>query len=137
MGLGAADLTLRPRRRGLSDARDSRVQLGRGRAAYDQARTTGAAFKWHTLFWGNQQPAWIESLPVAKQQEAIRIWLAAIAREFPDIEQIEVVNEPLHDPPRGATNGNYIEALGGNGVTAGTGSSTPSRWRGNISRTPS
>jgi len=87
------------------------------RAAYDQARTTGAAFKWHTLFWGNQQPAWIESLPVAKQQEAIRIWLAAIAQQFPDIEQIEVVNEPLHDPPRGATNGNYIEALGGNGDT--------------------
>jgi len=87
------------------------------RAAYQQARSTGTAFKWHTLFWGNQQPAWIESLPVAKQQEAIRIWFAAIAREFPDIEQIEVVNEPLHDPPRGATNGNYIEALGGNGVT--------------------
>jgi endo-1,4-beta-xylanase len=87
------------------------------RAAYDQARSTGAAFKWHTLFWGNQQPAWIESLPVAKQQEAIRIWLAAIAAQFPDIEQMEVVNEPLHDPPRGATNGNYIEALGGNGVT--------------------
>ena len=85
------------------------------RAAYTQARTTGAAFKWHTLFWGNQQPAWIEGLPIEKQQEAIRIWLAAIAREFPDIEQIDVVNEPLHDPPRGATNGNYIDALGGNG----------------------
>jgi hypothetical protein len=28
-----------------------------------------------------------------------------------------VVNEPLHDPPRGATNGNYIEALGGDGAT--------------------
>ena len=27
------------------------------------------------------------------------------------------MNEPLHDPPRGPTNGNYIEALGGNGVT--------------------
>jgi endo-1,4-beta-xylanase len=87
------------------------------RAAYDQARSTGAAFKWHTLFWGNQQPAWIESLPVEKQQEAIRIWLAAIAQQFPDIEQIEVVNEPLHDPPRGPTNGNYIDALGGNGTT--------------------
>jgi endo-1,4-beta-xylanase len=86
-------------------------------AAYNQARTNGAAFKWHTLFWGNQQPAWIESLPVEKQREAIRIWLAAIAQQFPDIEQIDVVNEPLHDPPRGATNGNYIEALGGNGDT--------------------
>jgi endo-1,4-beta-xylanase len=73
------------------------------------------------LFWGNQQPGWIESLPVAKQEEAIRIWLAAIAREFPDLEQIEVVNEPLHDPPRGATNGNYIEALGGDNGLYGTG----------------
>jgi endo-1,4-beta-xylanase len=34
---------------------------------------------------------------------------------------IEVVNEPLHDPPRGATNGNYIEALGGDNGLYGTG----------------
>jgi len=86
-----------------------------------QAKNNGQLFKWHTLFWGNQQPAWIESLPVAKQQEAIRIWLSNIAREFPDLQMIEVVNEPLHDPPRGATNGNYIEALGGDNGLYGTG----------------
>jgi endo-1,4-beta-xylanase len=91
------------------------------RLAYNQARNNGHVFKWHVLFWGNQQPGWIESLPVEKQEEAIRIWLAAIAREFPDLEQIEVVNEPLHDPPRGATNGNYIEALGGDNGLYGTG----------------
>jgi endo-1,4-beta-xylanase len=95
--------------------------FGQARLAYDQARNGGHVFKWHVLFWGNQQPGWIESLPVAKQEEAIRIWLAAIAREFPDLEQIEVVNEPLHDPPRGATNGNYIEALGGDNGRYGTG----------------
>jgi endo-1,4-beta-xylanase len=88
------------------------------RNAYNQARNNGQVFKWHVLFWGNQQPAWIESLPKAKQVEAINIWLAAIAREFPDLEQIEVVNEPLHDPPRGPTNGNYIEALGGTPLAA-------------------
>ena len=89
--------------------------------AYLQARNNGHVFKWHVLFWGNQQPGWIESLPVAKQEEAIRIWLAAIAAQFPDLEQIEVVNEPLHDPPRGPTNGNYIEALGGDNGLYGTG----------------
>jgi endo-1,4-beta-xylanase len=89
--------------------------------AYDLARANGYTFKWHNLFWGNQQPGWIESLPVAKQEEAIRIWLAAIAREFPDLEQIDVVNEPLHDPPRGPGNGNYIEALGGDNGLYGTG----------------
>jgi endo-1,4-beta-xylanase len=87
------------------------------RQAYAQARSNGQIFKWHVLFWGNQQPGWIESLPIEKQQEAIRIWLAAIAREFPDLEQIEVVNEPLHDPPNGAGNGNYYNALGGAGTT--------------------
>ncbi|HEU4779702.1 MAG TPA: endo-1,4-beta-xylanase [Steroidobacteraceae bacterium] len=86
-------------------------------AAYALAKANGFPFKWHTFIWGNQQPAWIESLPPAEQLEEIREWYAAVAERFPDIDQIEVVNEPLHDPPRGATNGNYIEALGGNGVT--------------------
>ena len=31
------------------------------------------------------------------------------------------MNEPLHDPPRGATNGNDIEALGGDNGLYGTG----------------
>ena len=86
-------------------------------AAYALAKANGFKFKWHTFIWGNQQPAWIEALPPAEQLEEIREWYAAVAERYPDIDQIEVVNEPLHDPPRGATNGNYIEALGGNGVT--------------------
>jgi endo-1,4-beta-xylanase len=87
------------------------------RAAYNQARANNQVFKWHVLFWGNQQPGWIENLPEEKKLEAIHIWLGAIAREFPDLEQIEVVNEPLHDPPNGPTNGNYYNALGGAGAT--------------------
>ncbi len=85
--------------------------------AYALARANGYPFKWHTFVWGNQQPAWIESLSTAEQREEIEEWYAAVAARYPDIDQIEVVNEPLHDPPRGPTNGNYIEALGGNGVT--------------------
>jgi endo-1,4-beta-xylanase len=85
--------------------------------SYALAKANGFPFKWHTLIWGNQQPAWIESLSTAEQREEIEEWYAAIAARFPDIDQIEVVNEPLHDAPRGPTNGNYIEALGGNGVT--------------------
>jgi len=86
-------------------------------AAYALAKANGFKFKWHTFIWGNQQPAWIESLPPAEQLEEIREWYAEVAARFPEIDQIEVVNEPLHDPPRGPSNGNYIEALGGNGVT--------------------
>lgn len=101
---------------------DPVFNFDQARQAYAQARSNGHnIFKWHVLFWGGQQPSWIETLPVAKQQEAIRIWLAAIAREFPDLDQIDVVNEPLHNPPRGAGRGNYIEALGGDNGLYGTG----------------
>jgi endo-1,4-beta-xylanase len=86
-------------------------------AAYALAKTNGFKFKWHALIWGNQQPAWIEALPAAEQLEEINEWFAAVAARYPDIDQIDVVNEALHDPPRGPTNGNYIEALGGNGAT--------------------
>lgn len=96
------------------------------RAAYDHARANGQVFKWHVLFWGNQQPGWMYPLSNEEQLAEIHEWLAAIAAEFPDLEQIEVVNEPLHDPPDrtspGNTNANsgaggYYEALGGAGTT--------------------
>ena len=84
-------------------------------AAYNLAKANGFPFRMHTLIWGNQQPGWIESLPPAEQLSEIQQWFAAVAARYPDIDFIDVVNEPLHDPPRGATNGNYIEALGGEG----------------------
>ena len=77
------------------------------RRGYAPARANGLPFKWHVLFWGNQQPDWIGDLPPEEQLEEIHEWLAAIARRFPDLEQIEVVNEPLHDPPDKASCGNY------------------------------
>jgi endo-1,4-beta-xylanase len=71
------------------------------------------------LIWGNQQPAWIETLPPAEQLEEIDEWFAALAERYPDLDTIEVVNEPLHDPPStpGNGGGNYIQALGGTGQT--------------------
>ncbi|HEU4600421.1 MAG TPA: endo-1,4-beta-xylanase [Steroidobacteraceae bacterium] len=88
-------------------------------AAYDFAKANGFKFKWHTLVWGNQQPGWIETLPPEEQLQEIEEWMDAIAKEFPDIDQIDVVNEPLHDPPcsPGGGGGNYCQALGGPGVT--------------------
>jgi endo-1,4-beta-xylanase len=71
----------------------------------------------HVLVWGNQQPRWIESLPATEQLEEIREWYEAVHAQFPDIDYLQVVNEPLHDPPAGSGNGNYINALGGSGDT--------------------
>ena len=87
--------------------------------SYAVARANGMPFKLHTLIWGNQQPAWIETLPPAEQLEEIDEWYAALAARYPDVDTVEVVNEPLHDPPGtpGNGGGNYINALGGAGVT--------------------
>jgi endo-1,4-beta-xylanase len=91
--------------------------------AYNLAKSNGWPFHYHVLVWGNQQPTWIESLPPAEQLEEIKEFWAAIAERYPDIDFMEVVNEPLHDPPFGAGNGNYGDALGGRGAAG-----TPEEW---------
>lgn len=79
--------------------------------AYTHALTKGYVFKEHTLVWGNQQPAWLASLPPAEQVAEIEEWYAAVAARYPGLDQIDVVNEPLHVVP------SYANAIGGSGVT--------------------
>ena len=88
-------------------------------AAYQLAQENGFPFRFHVMIWGNQQPDWLRDLAPAEQLEEIEEWFAAVAERYPDLEFIEVVNEPLHDPPsqNDSGGGNYIEALGGAGTT--------------------
>jgi endo-1,4-beta-xylanase len=104
---------------GRVEARRDVMQWAPLDAAWELAKSNGFPFQLHVLVWGNQQPAWIESLPPAEQLEEIEEWFSLVAERYPGIDFVEVVNEPLHDPPiqRGEGGGNYIEALGGSGVT--------------------
>ncbi|WP_017730208.1 endo-1,4-beta-xylanase [Nafulsella turpanensis] len=88
-------------------------------AAYKLAKDNGFPFRMHVLIWGNQQPSWIENLPPEEQLEEIEEWFSLVTERYPDIDFLEVVNEPLHDPPSeaGSGGGNYIGALGGTGTT--------------------
>ncbi len=88
-------------------------------AAYRLAKENSFPFKLHALIWGNQQPAWMEDLPTQEQREEIEEWFAALAERYPEVDQIDVVNEPLNDPPDrpGQGGGNYIQALGGKGAS--------------------
>jgi len=88
-------------------------------AAYKLAKDNNFPFRMHVLVWGNQQPAWIESLPANEQLEEIKEWMAAVAERYPALDFVEVVNEPINDPPATVGNGggNYIGALGGTGTT--------------------
>ena len=91
-------------------------------AAYNHAKDNGFPFHFHVLIWGAQQPGWINNLSSEEQLEEITEWFEAVAERYPDIDFLEVVNEPLdgHNPPDGGGNpprANYKEALGGNGTT--------------------
>ncbi|MET0893175.1 MAG: endo-1,4-beta-xylanase [Pseudoxanthomonas sp.] len=87
--------------------------------AYQFARENQLPFQMHVMVWGNQQPEWIEHLPAQEQREEIEEWFAAVAARYPELGFVEVVNEPLHDPPGkdDEGGGNYLQALGGNGAS--------------------
>ena len=79
--------------------------------AYNFAKANGIPFKMHTLIWGQQAPNWITNLTTEEQLAEIDEWMAAVAQRYPDLQMIDVVNEPLHAPPA------YRNALGGAGTT--------------------
>lgn len=79
--------------------------------AYEHARKNNFAFKQHTLVWGQQQPGWISSLPPAEQKQEVEEWIESFCKRYPQVDYIDVVNEPLHAVP------SYAEALGGKGAT--------------------
>ncbi|MBK8947158.1 MAG: endo-1,4-beta-xylanase [Ignavibacteriae bacterium] len=88
--------------------------------AYNCAKDNNLIFKNHTLIWGQQQPSWISTLDSAQQIKYIETWIRKVGERYPDIDMIDVVNEPLvnHNPPDGINGrANYKKALGGNGVT--------------------
>ncbi|HKO46942.1 MAG TPA: endo-1,4-beta-xylanase [Polyangiaceae bacterium] len=79
--------------------------------AYTFAKNNHVRFKFHTLIWGQQQPSWLAALPVQEQLAEIEQWMSAVAARYPNIDLVDVVNEPLHAPPA------YTAALGGAGTT--------------------
>ncbi|UII26909.1 endo-1,4-beta-xylanase [Fulvivirga maritima] len=81
--------------------------------AYDHAREFDLVFKEHTLVWGHSsgEPAWMRNVPQNEQMDEVLEWFEALSGRYPDLELIDVVNEPLHAPP------SYAPALGGAGST--------------------
>lgn len=88
-------------------------------SCYSIAVNNHLTFKDHNLIWGNQQPAWISTgIDSAQQEAALEQWIRMVGRRYPKMDMIDVVNEPLHNPPDGQNgHANYIQALGGSGST--------------------
>lgn len=77
---------------------------------HDYARQNGLLFKQHTFVWGSQQPGWVAGLPAAEQAAEVEEWIRLFCERYPDVDLIDVVNEP---PPH--TTPTYLNALGGSG----------------------
>lgn len=80
-------------------------------AYYEYTRTRGIPLKAHTFCWGSQAPTWISELEPEEQAEEVEEYIQSFCERYPDIEMIDVVNEPDHAPP------SYMDALGGSGET--------------------
>ena len=65
---------------------------------YNWGKTTGNPVKFHTLVWGSAQPSGASSATI----EDIQRWFQAVHDRYPDLAQIDVVNEafPNHAPPQ-------------------------------------
>ena len=89
-------------------------------ALYNYSREHNLIYKHHTLIWGAQQPSWISGLDSTAQYNYIETWIRMVGERYPEIDMVDVVNEPLagHNPPDGLNGrANYKKALGGSGAT--------------------
>lgn len=78
---------------------------------YNFALSNSLLFKEHNLIWGSQQPGWITSLDSASQRAAVQAWIDSVGQRYPNMDFIDVVNEPFTSPAP------YRNALGGTGKT--------------------
>lgn len=63
------------------------------------AQSNAIPYKFHTIVWGAQQPNWLSTLTTQEQLVAVEQWFEQLAVRYPNLKQIDVVNEPLHAPP--------------------------------------
>lgn len=85
-------------------------------AAYNWAKKNGGHFKFHALVWGSQYPNWLNGLSAADTKTAITNWFDRVAKQYPDLEMIDVVNEAI----RGG-NGYHSAYGNGNNIPAALG----------------
>jgi len=81
-------------------------------AMHDYAKMHSIPFKQHNFIWGSQQPGWLGGLSQADQKAEVEEWIRLFCERYPDVQLIDVVNEP---PPH--TTPPYVAALGGSGAS--------------------
>jgi GH35 family endo-1,4-beta-xylanase len=78
---------------------------------YNYAISNNFPYKHHTLIWGTQYPDWITALDSAEQRAEVEEWISLVGQRYPDMDFVDVVNEPFTTPVP------FMNALGGRGAT--------------------
>jgi len=89
---------------------------------YNYAMTNGFPYRHHTFIWGSQYPGWITSLDSASQRAQVEEWIRLVGTRYPNINFVDVVNEPF------TTQVPFKNALGGDGATGWDWVITAFRW---------
>ncbi len=69
--------------------------------AYNTAKNSGGAFKFHALIWGAQAPAFLANSSPSQIEAAIRSWYQAVEDHYTPmggLDFIDVLNEPVNTP---------------------------------------
>ncbi len=83
--------------------------------AYKLAQDNGFEFRYHAIAWGSQYPTWFEGLSEADSKAELNDYMAAIANRYPNIDQIDVLNENVRTHAAGTPF--FRNQLGGAGST--------------------
>jgi endo-1,4-beta-xylanase len=80
-------------------------------SVYSFAKEHNLVLKQHTFVWGMQEPVWIHQLLPEMQKPFVEKWIKTFCKRYPELDFIDVVNEPLTLPAP------YRWSLGGPGKT--------------------
>ncbi len=67
-----------------------------GDIIYNYAKNNNLMFRYHAIAWGSQYPQWLRNLEPEEFQAEIEEYMAEMAKRYPYMDQIDVLNENLY-----------------------------------------
>jgi len=86
---------------GSCDRGDGEYDFRNSDLAYNTAKNSNGAFKFHALIWGAQAPAYLKDAEASTIETAIRNWIQAVDDHYTPmggLKIIDVLNEPVNTP---------------------------------------
>jgi GH35 family endo-1,4-beta-xylanase len=72
------------------------MNWGGADGSYNLAKNNHLMYRYHAIAWGSQYPSWIVDLTPEEFQEEIEEYMDTIAKRYPLMDQIDVLNENMN-----------------------------------------